>query len=475
VAADLSYFDVRIHDGYDLLPNGTTTRAIIHDATDRLVKSDTFTRFGSSVTTLGGRVVRISNNHSADALATGDLVSLTRDVLSPHALTIDRSSEVRVEDVTVHASTSFAFFETGSSGNEYVNLTVTPGATPEGATEARLLSSNFDTFHSKYAAEGPSIVGANFDSGGDDGVAINSDFALVAGSRGDSVIITTQNNDPYIRAGDLLRFASADGDTVYERTVLSIERYETGDIDFNGIANANFTGLSQLRDNFQDGFELTLSDPVPSGVGDRITNLSRTGSGFEIIDSNISNSRARGLVLKASDGLVSGNTITDFGTAGILVSPEATFFAEAGFTDSLVIDNNIISQVGFTASNPLQNRAGGIIISADVDDTTRGHRDIQITNNQLHQVSGINLTITNAEDVDVIGNQFTEAQPFVRTHGSGIGLDSGTLVFLDNVSDVTFRANAITDLGPGNDRLILASSTASNVFGGGARTGLVTS
>jgi len=183
VAADLSYFDVRIHDGYDLLPNGTTTRAIIHDATDRLVKSDTFTRFGSSVTTLGGRVVRISNNHSADALATGDLVSLTRDVLSPHALTIDRSSEVRVEDVTVHASTSFAFFETGSSGNEYVNLTVTPGATPEGATEARLLSSNFDTFHSKYAAEGPSIVGANFDSGGDDGVAINSDFALVAGSR----------------------------------------------------------------------------------------------------------------------------------------------------------------------------------------------------------------------------------------------------------------------------------------------------
>jgi len=220
---------------------------------------------------------------------------------------------------------------------------------------------------------------------------------------------------------------------------------------------------------------LTLSDPVPSGVGDRITNLSRTGSGFEIIDSNISNSRARGLVLKASDGLVSGNTITDFGTAGILVSSEATFFAEAGFTDSLVIDNNIISQVGFTASNPLQNRAGGIIISADVDDTTRGHRDIQITNNQLHQVSGINLTITNAEDVDVIGNQFTEAQPFVRTHGSGIGLDSGTLVFLDNVSDVTFRANAITDLGPGNDRLILASSTASNVFGGGARTGLVTS
>ena len=48
VAADRSYFDVRIHNGYDLLPDGTTTRAIIHDASDRLVKSDTFTRFGST-------------------------------------------------------------------------------------------------------------------------------------------------------------------------------------------------------------------------------------------------------------------------------------------------------------------------------------------------------------------------------------------------------------------------------------------
>ena len=472
VAADRSYFDVRIHDGYDLLPDGSVTRAIIHDATDRLVKSDTFTRFGSTVSTLQGRTVRISNNHSADALATGDLVSLTRDILSPHALTIDRSSDVRVEDVTVHASTSFAFFETGSSGNEYLNLTVTPGATPEGATEARLLSSNFDTFHSKYAAEGPRIVGANFDSAGDDGIAINSDFALVAGSRGDSVIITTQNNDPYIRAGDLLRFASADNNVFYERTVVSIDRYDTGDIDFNGLANASFTGLSQLRDDFQDGFQLTLSEPVPSNVGDRITNLSRTGSGFEIIDSNISNTRARGLVLKASDGLVSGNTITNVAIAGILVSPEATFFAESGFTNSLVIDNNLISEVGFTASNPAQNKVGGIVITADVGDPTRGHSDIQITNNELNQVSGINLTVANAVDVDVIGNQFTEAQPFVRTHGSGIGLDSGTLVFLDNVSDVTFRANAVTDLGRGNDHLILSSSTASNVTG--ASTGLRT-
>ena len=464
VAADRSYFDVRIHNGYDLLPDGSVTRAIIHDATDRQVKSDTFTRFGSTVSTLQGRTVRISNSQSADALATGDLVSLTRDTLSPHALTIDRSSDVRVEDVTIHASTSFAFFEIGSSGNEYINVTVTPGATPEGATEARLLSSNFDTFHSKYAIEGPRIIGANFDSGGDDGIAINSDFALVARNRGNSVIITTQNSDPYIRAGDLLRFASADGDTFYERTVVSIDRYEIGNIDFNGIANESFTGLTQLRDDFQDGFQLTLSEPVPSDVGDRITNLSRTGSGFEIRDSNISNTRSRGLVLKASDGLVFNNTITTAGIAGILVSPEATFFAEAGFSESLLIARNSISDVGFTASSASQNKIGGIVITADADDETRGHRDIRISNNELFQVSGPNLAITNAIGVEVIGNQFIEAQPELRTHGSLFGLDSTALVWLENVDDVSFQANTVMDLGPGNGSLLFRSD-ATNITG----------
>jgi len=331
IASDRSYFDVQIHDGYDLLPDGATTRAIIHSATSRRVKPNTFTRFNSSVNLLQGRTVRISNQQPADALRTGDLVSLTRDVISPHALTIDRSTDVRLEDVTVHASTTFAFYETESSGNEYYNLTVTPGATPVGATEARLLSSNYDGFHSKYAADGPEIVGAKFDSLGDDGIAINGDFALVARNEGDSLIITTKTFDPHIQAGDTLRFNSGDSDAVYERTVEAIERYEEGDIDFEAVSDAHLSQLVLPQGNFESGFRVTLSGSTPANIGDQITNLSRNGSGFEIRDSSISNTRARGLVLKASDGQVTGNTISWASTAGILVSPEAAFFAEADF------------------------------------------------------------------------------------------------------------------------------------------------
>ena len=469
VAADGSSFDVRIHDGYDVLPDGESTRAIIHDATSRLVKPDTFSRFGSSVTALEDeRVIRIGDQFLAsDSLATGDLVSLTRSVLSPHALIIDQSNSIRLEEVTVNASTAFAFFETESSGNEYYDLRVTPGDTPESATEARLLSSSFDAFHSKYAEVGPKIVGAQFDSTGDDGIAINGDYGLVVSSdeATNSVLIASKLQDPHIDVGDQLRFGSKDSDVVYERTVVAIERYDVGDVDFDAIGDIYFDSLSRPEGQFDLGYVITLSDSVPVVEGDLVSNLSRTGSGYEITDSVISNTRARGLVLKASDGIVSGNTISNVAQAGILISPEAAFWAEAGFSSSLIIDNNRIVDVGFVASSQARNNVGGILIGADPDFSTRGHQDIQISNNELDSVTGINLSVTNALDVEVFGNRFINVQPFERDHGSNLGFDSGSLVWLDNVNNVSFESNFVDSLSPNTDQLFFRSSTATNVTG----------
>lgn len=112
------------------------------------------------------------------------------------------------------------------------------------------------------------------------------------------------------------------------------------------------------------------------------------------------------------------------------------------------------------------------MITADYNDLTRGHRNIDITNNELFRVSGINIAVTNAVGVDVFDNQFIEAQPFARTHGSNVGLDSSALVYLDNVSDVRIRRNVVTDLSAHNNHLILQSSSVSNVAV--ARTGLQT-
>ena len=465
VAKDNSYFDVKIHEGYSQPTDGSSTRAIIYNADNRRVKANTFTRFGSSVTALDNRIVRISDQGRRDALREGDLITLTLDTLSPHAVTIARSNSVRLEDVTVNASTAFAFFETESGGNEYENLKVTPGETPEGATQARLISSNYDSFHSKYATTGPKIVGANFNSAGDDGIAINGDFALVARATGNSVLITSKRADPHIRVGDRLLFSNENSDKVSERTVEAIEHYDVGDVNFSALKNKHLPQLVQPQEKFETAFRLTLSSSINAVEGDLVSNISRSGSGFEILDSSITNTRARGIVIKASDGLISGNTLKFVATTGILVSPEVSFWAESGFTNSLVIDNNRLLHIGYAFSNPYASNAGGILITADPNISARGHHDIQISNNLLKWVDGINLAVTNASNVVVADNQFARVHPRKRTHGSALGFDAENLVWLANVNDVNFQDNVLDRLGPNVEHLVFQSSTANNIKG----------
>ena len=87
---------------------------------------------------------------------------MTLPIQTPHAVWVADSERTHLEDVTVHASTSFAFFETGGGANEYVGLTVTLGSRPAGATVDRLLSSNYDAIHSKNTHQGPRIERAQF-------------------------------------------------------------------------------------------------------------------------------------------------------------------------------------------------------------------------------------------------------------------------------------------------------------------------
>ena len=196
--------------------------------------------------------------------------------------------------------------------------------------------------------------------------------------------------------------------------------------------------LAGAESQFRDGLRLELSEAIPNDAGDLIQNIDRNGAGFQVLDSVIENTRSRGLVLKADGGTISGNTIRHIATTGILISPEGRFFAESGFSSSVTIENNHISDVGFQFANPFSFDGGGIAVVADPFDDFRGHNDIRIENNLLDRVVGTNITITNASEVTVTNNIFRQSHLEDRGHGEAFGVESRSLVWVTNSDSVTF-------------------------------------
>ena len=466
IAGDGSWIDVQIHQGYALPTVGSTTRTITYEADTGEVKANTTTRFGASVASRSSRTVRIEAVFATrDSTAVGDFVSLTLPVQTPHAVWVADSERTRLEDVTVHASTSFAFFETGGGANEYVGLTVAPGARPAGASVDRLLSSNYDAFHSKNAYIGPRIERAHFSSMGDDGVAINGDYQLLVRNDGNSIVVARKWNLSVFEVGDRIRVFSESTGRYHEATITGVSGAANTGIDFGAARDQWLPALAGAQNQFRDGLRLELSQSIPNAVGDLVQNVDRNGAGFQVLDSVFENTRARGLALKADGGTVAGNTIRHVANTGILIAPESEFFAESGFATSVVVENNHISDVGFQHTNPFTRHGGAISITADSSLNSRGHQDLRIENNLFDRVTGTNITITNASGVDVAGNVFRRSHLEDRGHGDAFGIDRRALVWVTNSDNLTFSENLVDRPGQFLQRNVSLTSPVSNVTG----------
>src|SRR5213079_2064745 len=115
-----------------------------------------------------------------------------------------------------------------------------------------------------------------------------------------------------LREGDPLRLFNPDGGYAGEAKVVSIRRLR----DFVPVARSRFHGFSDLtRHRF---VEVVTEPPLAAGFDWQASNPSALGSGFVIRNNIIRNHRARGILVKADDGLIEGNTIDGSTIAGIV-------------------------------------------------------------------------------------------------------------------------------------------------------------
>jgi len=181
-----------------------------------------------------------------------------------------------------------------------------------------------------------------------------------------------------------------------------------------GIGNIGAGGLTVFWKTENENNKLRLTNPqnkiiklivgkeLTFGFGAVIADINKMGNGFLVKNCNFSYNRSRGILIKASNGNVIGNTLQENWMSSVLISPEA-WWLESGSSDNVEVSNNIILD---NKQNKAINITGegfdGEIAPAGL------HKNINITNNQFVNCLFPVIYIASTKDGNITGNKITK-------------------------------------------------------------------
>jgi len=437
-------FTVKIDEGY---PCGSVFGSQIQffDPATHLLKKDAYQLNNAESEELPDRrlLVKTTNHGALKAITAGDLAALDRRPEGPsHAIQMKGDEHVVLEDVTICASPSFGVLESqGAGGNEYRRVQITPGLKPAGATTERLRSIADDGIHSIGMKKGPLIESCLIERNGDDGIAIHGSYQLVLGATGKTVKLSP-GRDLNWAVGDKVTFYNPDATVAGEAHVVTIGVQQKANAD--ELTQIKATTWALVTPNYQNVVDVELDAEIPLTAGIRAVSRDRCGSGFVIRNTTVRNHRARGILIKASDGLIENNTIDNSSIAGIVLSPEFNWM-EADFSSNVKIVGNTVRHTGLDPANASRSQAGAISVSAEGFDKKiapiGSHKNIVIDNNTIEDCRGAGLVVTSADHVQIEGNRFTNIETS-RT-GSDHGMPAGAIIWIDNAENVAMGNNLV--------------------------------
>lgn len=471
IAADFSSFVVAIDAGYPYplaMKGRGDWRAIIIDPHTLLPKTDTKARYDGAVSALAEGSVQYAGKPTRDATAVGDAVALSGPVEISHAVVLRHCRQMIFDGLTVSTSPEFAVMEDGCQGSVYRHVSVVPGPPPAGATKPRLLSSVADGIHSRNADRGPLIEQSTFRATGDDGIAIHGEFSFVTdfnapAGHGAATVVISPKTEQNFQVGDRLRFYDPQLHRVGEARIVSIHEAPS-----TGLATQKKfrPGLKMQDGFFSQAFAINIDQSLPLQVGDLVSSPEHDGSGFIVRNNVVSNTRARGIRIKCSEGLIAGNTIRDIALSAIGISPEPSTWFESDFASDLQIVGNTITNTGFGWANQKNIlNAGAIALAAAGPAPAGGHCHILIDKNTITDAVGVNILVTSARDVTIRNNHFIHPNQTKAKTGSQAGVDGSALVWITASDHVQLSGNTFSNRGPFGGPTVEITPTALNVEG----------
>jgi hypothetical protein len=208
-------------------------------------------------------------------------------------------------------------------------------------------------------------------------------------------------------------------------------------------------------------FELDQSIFIDPGTSVYI--LEHQGDGFIVQDNIIRNKRARGILIKASDGLIDNNVIERNGMGGIVISPEF-YWMESGPSKNITISNNTLKDCWMQAEHWGTTQAGAICVTAaklEGGFSPAGiQNDITISNNAMDGCYGVQILAASAKNILIEDNIMSNWKK--RNHGGSLGVSGTYMVWLENSDDVRLSNNQVDCLG--GEKMVKVKN-ASNITG----------
>ncbi len=428
VSDDGRAVEVTLDEGYPSLTASRDKTAYVYHRDTRRMKNDTPDMYAIGAEHVSGRTWRLfyREDMRANNVCVGDVLGLRCE--GAMAVIVNGCEHVMLRELTI-TDGCFAILESGGEGgNVYERISVYPKEKPEGAIHPRVLSTYADAFHSSCVRKGPTIRNCRFNGMGDDCVNIHGEYAYYAATGKDGELIyACHDSDVFDRAGDRIRFLNTKGVILHETRV----RETLGLAEGFTLPEAAF---AEANRRFRPGkyYRLILEDPFDPPFGARMANLDKGGNGFRLVDNFFGSNRARGVLIKASEGIVEGNVFSGQSIHAVLVSPEY-YWNESCFVNGLVIRSNIFRGGGFvTGYRP------AIVIEGEFgSEGGISHRNITIENNIFRDNNRESLLVSHAHDVHIRHNVFGARNAIARNRRVCPGH-----VRIQNAFDVTLEDNA---------------------------------
>lgn len=425
ISADGLIHDIELFMGYPMSGNITGIKYEIFRPDTRMLRFGSY--YGCKVTQPAKgrlRIVKPDQYRKKHPEKVGDIIAIDCGNAPggsiPHAVFIHKSSQVQLESVKLYASNCFGFFESDCSKTVYRKCIVDrrpPETDIKKRADARIRSLNADAFHSKYAKIGPHYLACEAQFQGDDCVAINGNYHMIMEAKKNELRVLAKQS-LNISSGDSVQLLSYEGSRLPDARVVSI--HPDGHINDTEKAFLRKQRINERLKNNHHGaltkaFLIRLNRPVALPRGSLICSENRIGNGFKIIDCRFGFNRSRGILVKASNGLIRGNLLDSCRGESIKLAPEY-WWLEAGSSVGVVIRDNVIRNCRSRGISVYSSGARGQIAPAGA------HRNITITGNRVENSPAPQILITSTDQLVIKNNKILHPENHVLKLEQAIAL-----------------------------------------------------
>ena len=358
----------------------------------------------------------------------------------PHAVESDHCKNLHLDSMTVYASNCFGYLEHNGDSNTYYRCKLDrcpPGDDLVARGSPRLRSTDADAFHSKFAVRGPSLIECTAKFQGDDCVNICGAYHMVTASHGAELRVLA--NGGFFGAGEAVELFTYAGARLPDARVVAIAP--------DGTINAGedaFRRKQQMNEEIRTrpnvkAYKVTLDRVVDLPIGSLICSTERIGNGFVVQGCAFGFNRSRGILIKASNGRVTGNTIEGSWMEAIKVSPEY-WWLEAGSSNNVEVSGNTIKDCRSIGIAVYANGGVGQVAPSGA------HHRISILGNTVSGSPLPNIAVTSTEGLRIERN--TSATPVKGgqesdwlMHVMGLDKTPPQPVMWKNCSQVTASGN----------------------------------